>query len=68
MGWIAGDNQWADTDARRHGNPRMSCGCEHHAQRKPKSKPSYEVVNDREDRDDEADAPSGHARGRSYAT
>ncbi len=32
MGWIAGDNQWADTDARRHGNPRMSCGYEHHVQ------------------------------------
>lgn len=27
-----------------------------HSQRKPKSKPSYEVVNDREDRDDEEDA------------
>ncbi|MBA3755277.1 MAG: transposase [Nitrosomonas sp.] len=26
-----------------------------HSQRKPKHKPSYEVVNDREDRDDEAD-------------
>jgi len=32
MGWIAGDDQWADTDARRHGDPGMSCGCEHHAQ------------------------------------
>lgn len=27
-----------------------------HSQRKPKNKPSYEVVNDREERDDEADA------------
>lgn len=27
-----------------------------HSQRKPKSKPFYEVVNNREDRDDEADA------------
>ena len=61
MVWLAGVNH-GNTDARCHGNPRSQVDASiTHSQRKPKSKPSYEVVNDREDRDDEAE-PSGHAR------
>ncbi len=32
-----------------------------HSPRKPKTKPPYEVINDREERDDESDAQAGHA-------
>jgi transposase, IS5 family len=42
-------------------NPRVKSGCHvegsiTHSPRRPKAKPTYEIVGDREERDDEADA------------
>ena len=58
MGWIAGADQLANSDARYHDQQGLSCGCEHDTKsaRNPKTKPAYEVINDCADRDDESDA------------